>query len=374
MLNKLTIENYRSLREVEMSLRRFNVFLGPNNAGKSNILDSLGFLADLINGSWEKINERGEFRSIVWGGNLGENISINIEAALENSTIYQYEVGLSGTALTSSHIISERLSIQRKKRRRKIINRTDGKAKILDVKENDYKDYTFESTLLAVNRYTDKERNPHNLALKEFIQGWSFYNISPAHMKNPIPVRKESRLLGGGENLSAVLHTLQSQYRGQFDSLEKELIRAIPEVEEVMTQLTTDGRTFVSVRESSFEENFPVMSLSDGVLRFLGYLSVIYSTPPPTLICFEEPENCVHPKLLQLLVDLMKEASSRTQMLITTHSPFLVNWLDPEDLVIVEKQYGQTKCKKAPSKRSLKEILKDIDLGDLWVSGGLKPK
>jgi predicted ATPase len=372
MLKKISVKNYRSLKEVEIPLRRFNVFVGPNNSGKSNILDSLELLADLINGSWEKINERGEFRSVVWGGNLGQHISINIEAALENSTLYQYEVGLSGTVLGSCHINSEKLFIYRKKGRKKIISRAEGKAKILDVKEKDHKDYTLESTVLAVNRYTDKERNPHNLALKEFIQGWSFYNISPPHMRNPMQVRKESRLLKGGENLSAVLHTLQSQYRGQFDSLEKELKRAIPEVEEVMTQLTTDGRTFVSIRESSFEDDFPVMSLSDGVLRFLGYLSVIYSTPPPTLICFEEPENCVHPKLLQLLVDLMKEASARTQMLITTHSPFLVNWLDPEDLVIVDKQDGQTKCKKAPSKRSLKEILKDIDLGDLWVSGGLK--
>jgi predicted ATPase len=111
--------------------------------------------------------------------------------------------------------------------------------------------------------------------------------------------------------------------------------------------------------------------MSDGTLRVLGCLAALYSPASPPLICFEEPENYVHPRLLELMVNLLKGASEKTQVLINTHSPYLVDFLDPGDLFIVEKVNGETQVKRAEDKKGIKEALKTLGLGEMWYSGGL---
>ena len=104
-------------------------------------------------------------------------------------------------------------------------------------------------------------------------------------------------------------------------------------------------------------------------MRLLGHLATLYLPSPPPLVCFEEPENYVHPQLLELMVELLKNAASETQVLVTTHSPYLVDLLQPEDLFIVEKQEGKTQVKAVADRKGIKEALKALGLGELWYSG-----
>lgn len=134
--------------------------------------------------------------------------------------------------------------------------------------------------------------------------------------------------------------------------------------------LTEDGKTYIAIKEKEFKNLFDYHQISDGTLRFLAHLLVLLSPKSeiPSLACFEEPENFTHPRLLQLLAQVLKKAE--TQVIVTTHSPYFVDFVDPEDLVIIEKAEGKT-LQKRPSKQELEEFLKDFSLGELWYSGKL---
>jgi len=190
-------------------------------------------------------------------------------------------------------------------------------------------------------------------------------------MEQPGLAKKDLRLQREGENISSVLHTFQSEWGENFAEVEELLKTAVPELERLLTPLTEEGQTYLAVEEQGLSLRIPSWAMSDGTLRLLGQLSAILSPDPPALACFEEPENCIHPGLLQLVVDVFKSASRKTQILVTTHSPELLNFLDAENLMIVEKKDGKTQCREAKDVAGVKEALKTIGLGELWYSGHL---
>jgi predicted ATPase len=192
-------------------------------------------------------------------------------------------------------------------------------------------------------------------------------------MKESLPIKKEFKLQTLGENLGIVLHTLQVENPNKFKEIEDILKSALPEFEELTTGLTSHepGKTYIRIKEKNLKISTPAWGMSDGTLRLLGHLVVLYLPTPPPLVCIEEPENYVHPRLLELIVDLAKTASEKTQVLITTHSPYLVDFLEPEDLVIVEKKQGETEVRTLEDKEAIKEALKTLTLGEMWYSGDI---
>ena len=116
----------------------------------------------------------------------------------------------------------------------------------------------------------------------------------------------------------------------------------------------------------------PATRLSDGTLRFLCLLSILCHPNPPPLVCIEEPELGLHPDVLPVLSDLLREASQRCQLIVTTHSDMLVDTLTdtPESVVVCEKHDGMTEMHRL-DKADLTEWLKRYSLGDLWTRGDL---
>ena len=116
----------------------------------------------------------------------------------------------------------------------------------------------------------------------------------------------------------------------------------------------------------------PATRLSDGTLRYLCLLAILCHPSPPELVCLEEPELGLHPDILPGLADLLREASERCQLIVTTHSDTLVDALTdtPESIVICEKENGQTKLKRL-DKEELSHWLEKYRLGELWTSGEL---
>jgi predicted ATPase len=203
------------------------------------------------------------------------------------------------------------------------------------------------------------------------MHGWAFYNFIPVQMAQPTPARRDLRLQKEGANISSVLHTFQSEWGESFTEVEELLRTAVPEIERLLTPLTEEGQTYLAVEERGLPLRIPSWAMSDGTLRFLGQLAALFSPDPLALACFEEPENCIHPGLLQLVVDVFKSASRKTQILVTTHSPEFLNFLAPENLMIVEKKDGKTQCREAKDVAGVKEALKTLGLGELWYSGHL---
>ena len=216
--------------------------------------------------------------------------------------------------------------------------------------------------------------------IQQTIASWHFYNLDPAAMRTSdaadvsMPVL-ESR----GSNLAAVLDSFASVHRQSLKWLETTLQRAIPEAEGIRLLPTSNGKKVVSVMEKNGKSIIEAGSLSDGVLRFLALLSLVYHPQPPPLICIEEPENGIHPRRLEKVVDLLKWLSTertpeqRAQVIVTTHSPMFLDWFrdHPEWVWVVERDAEGTHFKPLKDVPHLDQLLYDFSLGEAWYGGSI---
>jgi predicted ATPase len=320
--------------------------------------------------------ERGGFEQIVYNGNEGSIIVIEIQGSLrirQRIISYRYHVELIGLAFGRLRISKENFSIQGLEKpllefpieNNLVIARDENGEQIANL--------GVAGDSLGLNIFEDINRYPILSKFSSEMQGWTFLNLLPPLMKKALQIKKELQLQTWGENLPIVLHALQTEYPDKFKEIEEILKSAVPELKDLTTGLTSHepGRTYVRIAEKDLGLSIPAWGMSDGLLRLLGLLVTLYLPESLPLICIEEPENYVHPRLLELIVDLIKTASEKMQVLATTHSPYLVDLLQPEDLFIVEKKEGQTNVRKAEDKKGIKEALKTLGLGEIWYSGSL---
>jgi predicted ATPase len=151
------------------------------------------------------------------------------------------------------------------------------------------------------------------------------------------------------------------------------LRRRVPRIEKVLAETMPDGRLLLQIKDAPFSKPVLARFASDGTLKMLAYLVLLYDPTPPPFIGIEEPENFLHPRLLPELAEECRKATAHTQLLVTTHSPFFLNALRPDEVRVLwrdEEGYTQTKC------------LVDIEgvsdfvnhgalLGHLWTEGHL---
>ena len=366
MLTKLRAKNYKSLEDVTTPLRPLTVFVDPNNAGKSDILDCLLFLQELLELGAPSVHSRGGFQYLVWGGDLKRQIEIELDAQIRDGSgsehLITYQVEIAGGPrhyAISREICSTR--IDGEKRRLLEFPIEQDRVGVWDQTGRQIANWSSSKTgrQLHLSDCKDPTRYPILSALAEAMHDWAFHNFVPSRMEQPGPAKKALRLQKEGENISSVLHTFQSEWGESFAEVEELLKTAVPEMERLLT-LPEEGQTYLAIEEQGFPLRIPSWAMSDGTLRFLGQLVALLSPNPPTLACFEEPENCIHPGLLELVVDVFKSASRKIQVLVTTHSPDLLNFLASEELMIVEKQGGKTRCREARDIAGVKEALKTL--------------
>jgi predicted ATPase len=399
MLDRIRIRNYKSLRDVGFDLRAFNVLIGPNNAGKSNVFDCLRLHSEFTRlQQGEPVHSRGGFSSVVWNGEIKNSIGMEISGHEPSFPEqdgdryrFKYDVHIAGGP-AHFQITSERFWAQdalpaadfvSPVERDLLMARPDGRVLL---------EYPVERNVVRVCDPSGKEiwqgSNPSSLSpcLRSFddpthfpllgdfalqARNWAFYNFVPSLMEKPLPVRKDLKLQERGENFGAVLHSYHAEFGSNFREIEAWLRRAMPEISGLLTGLTEGGQTYAQIEESGLRARIPSWAMSDGTIRFLAHLLVAFGASPPPLVCFEEPENFIHPRLLELLAHILKKASMRSQVLVSTHSPYLLNFLEPEDVLIVEKHEGATEVSRPKDAGAIKEALKTLGLGEMWYAGSL---
>jgi predicted ATPase len=186
-------------------------------------------------------------------------------------------------------------------------------------------------------------------------------------------------LMESGQNFSSWFMTLQNNHADEFRLIKQVAKDVLPELDEILTPLTQFG-TAVITREKHLKQPITIFQMSDGEILLLAWLSLIFapSEISARLFCIEEIENHLHPRLLETLVEVFTQkqnelGSLAAQVIITTHSPYLVDKMNLDDLVVIEKSNGATKCIRPASKTHLRELLerKELGLGELWYSGAL---
>lgn len=347
MIKKLKVKNYKSLKNVELDLDKFNVLIGPNASGKTNLLDCLTFVSEIAQKSLnDSLKGRGDYKRVVFSGEK-ENIELSIDFIRDNEASKYF------ISISEEGVEEERLSI--------------GDVGVIDRHLNDinkqldsgeYQKVGVGTWVAAIYYHSPKTR--------EYLSSWRSYNFITSEMRKTYSAKRNLILDKNGGNLAQVLLSLHNERPKIFDKIENMLKQAIPQVDELLTPLTEGGDTYVAIREKGFDSPFDYFQVSDGTLRLLAYITAIASIEPK-LICFEEPENFIHPRLFELLVEILKKSDK--QIILSTHSPYLVNWVEPEDVIIVEKKENETVMRRIKEVDKLKKHLEEIGLGELLYSG-----
>jgi len=382
MIKRLRVRNYLSLKDVDLELGGRNFLVGPNMSGKSNLIDCFRFLTTMvISGVNKAFLDRGGFQEVAWKGGNESQISIGLIAEVPidgngRKKIYDYEISIIGSTTGLITVKSETLKVKTKNSVKTLIDLKNGHGKILN------EDGTPAFTPPGDPTRSVLEFNVpgwEGTLFKTFVSIWRFYRLIPTLMKQANAATSQNFLNEGGDNLSSWLMTLQS-HPEEFQRMKQVATDVLPNLKEILTPPTQFATTYVTTQEKGLKGTINIWRMSDGELAFLALLSLIFAPENlgAPLYCIEEPENHLHPKLLETLVEVLTQrqdefGSRATQIITTTHSPYLVDRVNFDELVVVEKFNGATKFTRPASKKHFKELLEreELGLGELWYSGAL---
>jgi predicted ATPase len=230
-----------------------------------------------------------------------------------------------------------------------------------------------EPEMLAVSTLGRLAKNPRVAALRRFITNWYVSYLSVDDTRGQPEAGSQERLSKTGDNLANVIQYLQEQYPERLARIFKILQHRIPRLEKVLSEPMQDGRLLLRLKDAPFSDPILARFASDGTLKMLAYLMVLQDPNPPQFIGIEEPENFLHPRLLPELAEECRAATDRSQLLVTTHSPFFLNALRPEEVrVLYRDASGYTQTIRASDIRGIPEFMAEGGaMGHLWLEGHL---
>lgn len=380
-IESLRVENYRALRKVELdNLTPMTVLLGPNGSGKSTIFDVFNFLSECfqfgLRHAWDR---RGRGKELKTRGSNGPIVFELKYREQPKDPIITYHLAIDEGA-KGPEVVEEWLQWRRGQKgqpfrflefRKGVGRAVSGE---LPDAEDQRKDTTLRSAdLIAVNTLGQLAEHPRVAALREFITDWYVSYLSIDSTRNQPEAGPQERLSKGGENLPNVIQYLKEQYPERLEHIFSVLRARIPRLERVEAEPMPDGRLLLQIKDAPFEQ--PVLSkfASDGTMKMLAYLAVLYDPEPPRFIGIEEPENFLHPRLLPELAEECRAAAERSQLLVTSHSPFLLNAMRAEEVrVLYRDEQGFTQAVRACDIQGIPEFIKaGASLGHLWMEGHL---
>jgi len=388
MITRLRVRNFKSLREIDLSLGPINVLVGPNMSGKSNILDVFRFLFQVFfpeagtQGVWYALAQRGGVNEVLWKGGDEKLIAIALEGLDEAEPSTEYKYALELIAGAGDFVTTQNESLRVLSSGREIDLITQQQPGSLQVQNADGKNLGSVGSY-GVSAMQYAQPNWDGYRFHEWVKLWRFYHLLPPAMKQSSAMTLGQVLMPSGENLSAWLMWLQTNSPEAFARINEVLRDLFPDVAHVRTIPTPDGKVHLAATEKGLRRPTTVWQASDGFLSLTALLSLIYAPPElgGTLFCVEEPENHLHPRLLETLVALLRQAKQQVidmkrrpaQIIITTQSPYLVDQFSLDEITWIEKKNGETKLYRPADKRHLKKLIEDkeLGLGDLMFTGTL---
>lgn len=374
----LKVQNFRALRNVEFKdLRPLTTLLGPNGSGKSTVFDVFAFLSecfeDGLRRAWDK---RGRAKELKSRGADGP-VTIEIKYREPNYPLITYRLAVDERG-RGPVVVEEWLQWRRKERGKpfRFLEYREGRGRAVSGDLPDEKDRRIEiplksPDLLAVNALGQFAEHPRVAALRDFITGWYVSYLSADSARGQPEAGPQERLSRTGDNLANVIQYLAEQHPGRLEKIFDTLRRRVPRIEKVLTEIMPDGRLLLQIKDAPFTKPVLARFASDGTLKMLAYLVLLYDPDPPPFIGIEEPENFLHPRLLPELAEECRAATARTQLLVTTHSPYFLNGLKPDEVwVLWRDPHGYTQAERVSDRQ---EVLGFVEagalLGDLWMEG-----
>lgn len=376
-IEQLHVRNYRALRDVKLDkLTPLTVLLGPNGSGKSTLFDVFGFLSECLSTglrrAWDKRGRFKELRSRETEGPISFEIKYR-EAPDERLITYYLEIDEDdGQPVVRREWLRWKRGSYGKPFN--FLDFQDGAGQVIsgDVPEaeDERKAASLASRdLLAVSTLGQLADNPRVVALRQFIEGWYLSYLSSDAARGVPDAGPQERLSPTGDNLPNVIQFLSERHPERLARILQVLSERIPRLERVTAEPMADGRLLLRIKDAPFLEPFLSRFASDGTLKMLAYLVVLYDPDPLPLLGIEEPENFLHPRLLFGLAEECRNVSADSQVFVSTHSPFFVNALRPPEVWTLERDIeGYTRAIRASQMPGVTEFIAEgAELGSLWM-------
>ena len=416
--------NFKSFKDVEISLDKFNTIIGPNASGKSNFLSIIRFFSDIFKHGLENaVSLHGNINSI-------KNIALNqkniiLKISLGNDKAFKtisfekdnkrygmrakdsdYSLTIEvGKNLRDFKLTCEKYRIQviiydlkedEEDKENFIENKEiaqegfitiikEGreisfekepenlpieKEEIIYFKEfinNEIVEEIYSYRLLINNPFIFP---PYNMVIRDFFEGISLYDIDPKLPKRAIPFTGKKELEENGRNIAIVLNSI-FQDEKEREKFNKFLNDLLPFADDLSVDRMRDESFITCLKESYTDYYFPAYLLSDGTINIVAMIVILFFEEKSVII-LEEPGRNLHPLLLSKIINMMEDVSQELnkQIIITTHNPEIIRYTDPKKIIVINRdEDGFSQMSKPSEKVELKTFLKDIGMADLFLEG-----
>ena len=385
-IEQIHLKNFRAFKNVCIkNIPKYVVIIGPNGSGKSTLFSIFEFLREAMTSNvttaLAKLGGNRGFKEVRSRKSKGPiEIEIKFRPQPEKQLVtYTLEISeQGGKVVVEREVLSYRRGSSGKPWHFLDFSKGKGKAVINELDEVkkesqlEWDEQKLKSPdILAIKGLAQFKNFPATMALGNLIEKW---HISDFHISKARPQQEAGHaehLSKEGENLSQVIEYLHSQHREVFDKITKNLSRRIPGISNVESKQTEEGRILLKFQDGAFEDPFLARFVSDGTIKMLAYLTLLYDPAPHPLLCVEEPENQLHPRLLHEIAEEFRSYANRGgQVFVSTHSPDFLNAARCEEVFWLQKTSGHTEIKRAQDDKQIREYMKNgAKMGDLWNEG-----
>lgn len=387
-IESLKIKNFKAFKNAEMKdIPRFCVIVGANGSGKTTLFNVFGFLQEALSTDINTaFNKRGGFDEVIsrgCDGSIEFEIKFRAKNTSKNNPIITYSLSIAkkdGKAIIDREILKYRRGAKGQPWEFLNFHNGEGEAVINEqmlssTEEKDLdreKQSLISADILAIKGLAQFEKFPAVIALSELIDNWHVSDIHVNEARNTQQTNHEEHLSTLGENLSNVIDYLHKNHKNTLDKIIDVLKQRIKGVSQVEAKTITEtGQVLLKIQDESFDKPFLVRYISDGTIKMLAYLVLLYDPKPYPLLCVEEPENQLYPHLLEELAEEFRMYANRgEQVFVSTHSPDFLNAAQIDEVFVLIKKNGYTSIKPALENSQIKDYMAAGDkMGYLWKQG-----
>ena len=411
LIEGFKVKNYRALQDIEIGklwntqkapLTPLTTVIGKNGAGKSSLFDAFGFLADCLRFGVEEaceMNGRGGINKI---RSMGSSEPMEVEIYYRqdgNARPLTYQLAIDVDKNNRPYVKSERLRQRRKDQDRGrpfsflIMENGEGyawKGESLGIQESENNSIETiietaetekiklkDNRTLGIATTSSLAQHPRISAFTQLIESWYLSYFDPDAARSLPLAGAQKHLNKRGDNLGNVIQYLEREHKEKFNNILKKIATKIPGITSIRTEKSIDDRLLICFNEKGFNDPFYAQQMSDGTLKIFSYMLLLADPNPPPFVGIEEPENGLYHKLLEILANEFREhstgikgGSGGSQLFVTTHQPYFVDALKPEEVWILEKDNnGFSKISRASDNEIIINLVAEgLPLGGLWYS------
>lgn len=377
MLNRLLLKRFRSIHAADIGFANPTFMVGRNGSGKSNIVDAFAFLADAMISPLQTVFERRggitavRNRSSARGRPPDWGVGVELTGLSDEVTSARYALELKALGDYEFEVTREQCVIERPEGKRDWFDRVSSRAFKSSVEE--LKPALEKDALTLPLMGGDARFQP----VHRFLSDMRAYRIEPPVLREMQDPDGGLRLRSDGGNVASVLHQVKRRSQSEWEIINKFLMNIVPKTTKVDTERHGNKLALKFTQDWGKSEpvKFEGYSMSDGTLRAVGILAAVFQNSAPSVLVIEEPESTIHPGALGAILDLLHHASHFMQVVVTTHSPDILDakWIEDSNLKIVDWKEGRTDVGSISdaARKMLKKRL--MGAGELLRANALRP-